>query len=96
MGTFETLFLIGLILVLVFMPQIKSYQKRKEYDNHAKIMKSLGYRYDWDKYNKIQNDVMEDRNKNPEKYPSLHEYGKEINRRCEKEKLLNKSDLERK
>ena len=59
-------------------------------------MESLGYRYDWDKYNKIQNEVLDDRIKNPDKYPTLHEYGKEINRRCEKEKLLNKSDLERK
>lgn len=96
MGMFETLFLIGLILVVVFWPQIKSYQKRKEYDNHAKIMKSLGYHYDWERYNQIQNEVRDDRCVNPEKYPTLHEYGKEINRRCEKEKLLNKSDLERK
>lgn len=94
--TFSTLFFIGFIAFLIFMPNIKNRAKQKEYDDKAKRLAALGYRYDWGKFNEIQNDVMEDRNLNPEKYPTLHEYGKEINRRCEKEKLLNKSDLERK
>ena len=93
---FSTLFFFAFIAFIIFMPSIKNGVKRREYDNAAKNMAAQGYRYDWDMYNKIQNDVMEDRNKNPEKYPNLHEYGKEINRRCAAEKLLNKSELERK
>jgi hypothetical protein len=95
MDTFSTLFFIGFVLFILFIPSLKQRAKRIEYDKKAQTMAALGYRYDWDKYNKIQNDVREDRNKNPEKYPNLHEYGKEINRRCEAEKLLNRSDLER-
>lgn len=95
MDTFSTLFFVGFVLFILFIPSLKQRAKRIEYDKKAQTMAALGYRYDWDKYNKIQNDVLEDRNKNPEKYPNLHEYGKEINRRCEAEKLLNRSDLER-
>lgn len=96
MDTFSTLFFIGFILFILFIPNLKQRAKRIEYDNNAQTMTALGYRYDWDEYYKILNDVLEDRNKNPDKYPTLHEYGKEINRRCNAEKLLNKSDLERK
>ena len=96
MDTFSTLFFVGFVLFILFIPNLKQRAKRIEYDNNAQTMTALGYRYDWDKYYKIQNDVLEDRNKNPDKYPTLHEYGKEINRRCSAEKLLNKSDLERK
>lgn len=95
-NTFSMFFFFAFIAYLLLLPTLKNKAKVKEYDTRAKRLRELGYRYDWDKYNKIQQDVMEDRNKNPEKYPSLHEYGKEINRRCEAEKLLNKSDLERK
>lgn len=95
MDTFSTLFFVGFVLFILFIPSLKQRAKRIEYDKKAQTMAALGYRYDWDKYNKIQNDVREDRNKNPEKYPNLHEYGKEINRRCEAEKLLNRSDLGR-
>lgn len=94
--TFSTLFFVGFIAFLLLLPTLKTKAKVREHDARAKRLKELGYHYDWDKYYKIQNDVMEDRTQNPEKYPTLHEYGKEINRRCEKEKLLNKSDLERK
>ena len=91
-----TIFFIFFIAALVFMPQIVASSKRREYENTAKTMKSLGYRYDWERYNQIENEVRDDRAVHPEKYQTMHDYGKEINRICAKEKLLNKSDLERK
>ena len=93
---FGTLFLLAFIAYLLLLPTLRNKAKQREYDNKAKYLESLGYHYDWARYNIIQQEVLEDRNQHPEKYPTLHEYGKEINRRCEAEKLRNRSDLERK
>lgn len=91
----DTLLFVGFILMLFLIPKIKQHEKLKEYNDDIKTKQSLGYHYDWDRFNQIQNEVREERY-TLNKYQSTQEYAKEINRRCENEKLLNKSDLERK
>ena len=94
----EMLIFLGIIGFIIFMPNIKAKVANKEYMQSEQAMNELGYRYDYERFSEIRDEVMMDRHKNPEKYyapnymQEMKNVSKEINKRCGNEKLRNKSD----
>ena len=87
---------VGFVLLLLFMPQITSRAKLKKSEEDNRILRGLGYRYDWSRYREIEEEVRAHSVAHPETHLSDHEFGKAVNRKCEREKLLNRSSWERK
>ena len=89
MTGFETVFVIGVILFILFMPHLKNKAKQKEYDDKAASLRQQGYKYDWARYNQIRDEVSSQRI-NHSMYQSTQAFVNEVNRRCEEEKILNR------